>query len=415
MQDGANGTLATDDAMFVTFTGNTVNGRYDYNIGMYGVTGTTKTVSATLVDTPPAVVLSGMSGSVQGRQTITVTFNEDVTGFALSDLTLVNATVSDLVTVSASTYTFYLHPVAAGAVSASLGAGQVQDSVQLGNVASNTVAAIFIGAEQQIAQFMQNRANALLSNQPGLRHLLDGSGVPQANIEITRGNGDFDLATGANGPFWMSATGAWSDTNGTDSLYVLGTVGAHSRVSENLLIGGMVELDFARDTNGAAVTEGQGWLVGPYVVAKHANQPLYFEGRLLYGQTSNTISPFGTFEDSFTTERWLAAARVTGDIKRENLILSPFADLSYTSDTQAAFVDGFGNTLAEQSIELGQVKGGLDFRLALAPLTGETTLTGGVSGIWSFEEGTGAAALLTPAYAGGRARVDFGVERATAA
>ena len=35
--------------------------------------------------------------------------------------------------------------------------------------------------------------------------------------------------------------------------------------------------------------DGSGWMVGPYFVTRHDNRSLYFEGRLLYGQSDNDI------------------------------------------------------------------------------------------------------------------------------
>ena len=66
----------------------------------------------------------------------------------------------------------------------------------------------------------------------------------------------------------------------------------------------MVQFDHAKDDANKA--SGSGYMVGPYFVAQVPDQPLYFEGRLLYGQTDNKISPLGTFTDSFKTERMLA-------------------------------------------------------------------------------------------------------------
>ena len=73
---------------------------------------------------------------------------------------------------------------------------------------------------------------------------------------------------------------------------------------------------------------GRGWMVGPYFVAKTPEQPLYFEGRLLYGQTDNEISPLGTYTDSFETERWLAQLRATGEYKIRNTTLMPLLDVT---------------------------------------------------------------------------------------
>ena len=218
--------------------------------------------------------------------------------------------------------------------------------------------------------------------------------------------GNLSFSSGNDAPLWAQVNANWYTNSGTESSYVFGVMGGHTSLSENLLLGGMFQFDLQNEINGAATVSGEGWLVGPYFVAKLPDQPLYFEGSVLYGQTLNQISPFGTYTDTFTTERWLATLGVSGQFERDKLTLIPSLDASYTTDAQAAYVDGLGNPIAAQSISLAQITTGMDFEM---PIGEVTILNGGVSGIWSYSEGTGVAETVVPGFVGGRARVDLGV------
>jgi len=73
---------------------------------------------------------------------MTLTFSEAVTGFALSDLTLVNATAANLLG-SGTTYTFNVIPSAQGLVEITLPASSANDAAGNGNAVSNTISKIF--------------------------------------------------------------------------------------------------------------------------------------------------------------------------------------------------------------------------------------------------------------------------------
>lgn len=367
------------------------------------------TLSATADLTTPGVAITGLPASISGPTVFnaTITFDETVTEFVAADITISGGSVTAL-SGSGAVYTASVAATGGADLVMSIAANVAADGAGNGNTASATATATNVTATETgalIAQFMQGRANALLANQPDLAGFLRG-GAGHFNADVSRWNGLLSFDSGSDAPIWAQLNANWSTNLGAESTYVFGALGGHSTLSENLLLGGMVQVDVQNETNGAATISGSGWLVGPYFVAKLPGQPLYFEGSLLYGQTSNEISPLGTYTDSFSTERWLATLGVSGQIEKQNITLIPFLDAAYTSDRQAEYVDSVGNTIATQSITLAQVSAGLDFEL---PLGAMTTVNGGASGVWSYSEGTGAAATVIPGYEGGRARVDLGV------
>lgn len=282
-----------------------------------------------------------------------------------------------------------------------------------GTVFSQTVTPIAgpgAGTEDVASNFLQHRANNLASNQTSLLPFIRGGGVGAFNAAVTRGAGSFNFASSPTRPVWASLRGAWSEQGATDTSYVLGTVGTYTWVTDNVLFGGMLQYDHARDENGVAEVEGTGWLVGPYVAARHPTQPLYFEARLLYGHTDNKISPLGTYTDEFDGERWFGQARVTGESKRKQLTLFPYLDFSHVSEKQDAYVDGLSNPIASQSIRLSTLSLGMDFSHPLPAQTGALTLVGGISGVWSDTSGSGTAAGIVPGGDTTRGRVDLGLD-----
>jgi len=362
-------------------------------------------LTATADPTPPSVWITGLPASIAGPVTFdaTINFSEVVTGFVLGDIDISGGTVTGF---SGSGTTYIATVSASGLVdlTMSVRANVAQDAALNGNQASGVFTSenvVVEVARAAITRFMQTRANALLSNQPDLAGFLRG-GAGQFAAEVTREGGMVNFDSGYDAPLWARLNANWSTDLGAESQYIFGVVGGHSRLSENFLIGGMVQFDISSEVNGLATTKGSGWLIGPYFAAKLAAQPLYFEGSLLYGQTGNTISPLGTYTDAFSTERWLATLGVSGQIMRGNFTWIPFLDAKYTSDAQAAYLDGLGNQIAAQTIGLAQAAAGLDFKLALSAAT---TLNGGVSGIWSYSSGS----AITPGYEGGRARASLGM------
>jgi hypothetical protein len=102
------------------------------------------TVSRTFDNVRPGVTLATAAPEPTNVSPIpvTVTFTEAVTGFSLSDLTLLNATAANLVGTGTS-YTFDLVPAGQGAVSATVNVNAAQDAATNLSTASNTLSRTF--------------------------------------------------------------------------------------------------------------------------------------------------------------------------------------------------------------------------------------------------------------------------------
>lgn len=385
--------------------------RYRYTVGFEGVTNTQPVFRRALLDaTAPSVTLSSTTTTLAGTApfTVTATFDEDVTGFddLVNDITIANGTVTGITAVSATVYTLNITPTGVGDVSITVPAAAAQDLASNDNTASNTLVignTIVADTQKAIAGFMLGRANNLASNQPGLTRFLTGEGCGPFSASANENAGSVN-GCASSGNTWAEISSSWGGGNS----YTLGTVGAHGFVNPDFLVGGMLQFDNAKDDANNA--SGTGWMVGPYFAAKVPDQPLFFEGRLLYGQTDNKISPLGTFTDSFKTERMLAQLRATGEYKLENTTLMPLFDLTYTDDAQKTYTDSLGNTIPGQKVALTQVTAGMDFKTPLPSQSGALDLTGGLSGIYASTQ-NGAAAQQD--FEGGRGRVHLGLNYTT--
>ena len=264
-------------------------------------------------------------------------------------------------------------------------------------------------ASASVSRFLGSRARSLVQNQPDVVRFVDGRTAGNFNAQVTRGNGNLDFLTGANGPFWASLQGSWSDDTAGDQSYVLGSFGGHTHIGSNAIVGAMLQIDYAeRSETGIADTEGTGWLVGPYFAAQLGNHPLYLDGRLLYGTTDNAITPSGAAKDKFDGERWLATLGLEGKIQANNLAIFPGIDVSYVKDGQDAYVDSTSALIAAQNVEQTEVAFGLDFETPMSGTAGDMVLTWGASGIWSETNGSGPSAAIVQFDDGWRGRLDLG-------
>ncbi len=390
----------------------------DVTVTSTDVNGNTSGASLTVADTTdPDVVISSGADRVEHQASfdVTIGFSESVIGFVATDLVVTNASVTGL-TGSGASYTATIASAGTGDVSVSLPAGAAEDAAGNKTTASNTLVMVDSTVEETqktIARFMYGRANQLIANQPDLTGFLRGTVSGALDAHVTRGLGNFNLSSGTEHPVWFQLKGAWSKDGTTDSSAAFGSLGSHRKISDTLLVGAMLQFDHLSQDDGNLTAEGNGWLAGPYVVAKMADQPLFFEARLLYGQSSNTVSPFGTYRDDFDTTRLLAQMKVTGSYEQGRTLLSPYLNAAYAADKQEAYQDSLGNLVSMQKVELMQIAFGLDVAHPVPLKGGDLELRAGISGIWSNTGGTEVAASVLPGYAGWRSKVNLGLNYAS--
>jgi hypothetical protein len=374
-------------------------------------------VTTTYDASAPSVSVSTSATSVSGAETINVvvTFSEAVTGFDASDIAVTNGSVST-VSGSGAAYVAQIMATGSGNTAVSVPAAAAIDSAGNSSTASNTVTiqnATVEKTQKAIAQFVQSRATQLVSSQPNLSRFLSGGGGSGGfDMAVTQAGGNFHFVSSpdTNNGLWLRLNGTWTNENTSKTEYFFGALGRHITVSPNLLIGGMVEFDHVRQEDGVSTLDGQGWLAGLYMVTRVPNHPLFIDGRLLYGQTTNDVSPLGTYTDRFDTERWLAQVNVSGELEYGATTLIPSVQVSYTTDDQATYTDALGNLIPSQGVEIWQAAIGIDFSHQVALQNSDTSLelTGGIAAIGSSTRGTGNAASVATSYDGTRARLKMG-------
>ncbi|MCF8880041.1 Ig-like domain-containing protein [Hyphobacterium sp. SN044] len=136
--------------------------------------------SYTLDNTAPTVsISSSASAPVTGPFQITVSFNEDVTGFDLSDLTVGNGAASNFSATDARTYTATITPVVTGNVTVDVTTGAAQDTAGNGSGAATQFALAYNGLRTLSVDFSGLGGGRIVSNPAGL----DCSADCNASIE----------------------------------------------------------------------------------------------------------------------------------------------------------------------------------------------------------------------------------------
>ena len=258
-----------------------------------------------------------------------------------------------------------------------------------------------------IGRYLETRAMALLNTQPDLvRFLRQDEPVPGDSgtftFQATNNRVALDGEFFRNG-VWGQVTGSYTGSDSGDVRSVLGSFGFHRKYSERFLAGAMLQFDLADHdlARQAGMIDGTGWLVGPYFAARNGKRPLYFEGRLLYGQSDNDIrfidpgTGIGVRNGSFDTKRLLAQLRVQGEIalsdENGGPRLIPYADARWVEDRAATFTTvsatGLRNSVPGQKVSVGQLELGSNVEVPIAMSHGAMTFTGGLGLVYSNTEG----------------------------
>ncbi|WP_189371728.1 autotransporter outer membrane beta-barrel domain-containing protein [Tateyamaria omphalii] len=226
----------------------------------------------------------------------------------------------------------------------------------------------------QVLQFQQG--NLASMNPLGFNLLSIGSGsysISTSLNDIQRSAHMFRLAfdgedgntqrwTPSRWDVWFEASyNRYEASQGSDGHFGIAHLGSDYLVNENLLVGLMLSVDSLDDgDDGGATIEGDGWMFGPYITARIAPN-LIFDGRLAYGQSTNTISPFGTYADEFDTDRLLIDASLSGSYNWENWVVTPNLSLSYIEDRAESYTDSLNVVIPGQTVSLGQIRFGPTF------------------------------------------------------
>lgn len=256
------------------------------------------------------------------------------------------------------------------------------------------------GSEGETGQFAGFTAEGTLTNNKlafstSLRQMIIAK--EQKKSQLRKGLGDMmslgtqNLTQNIDPNGWdLWVKGTWAQTESDTASNDLGLLylGVDYRYSSSLLIGFLTQFDWTdeKDSVETFKVEGQGWMAGPYMVARlHEN--LLFDGRAAWGQSSNDVSPFDTYTDQFDTTRWLLRGQFTGDFKAANWHFAPHVGVIYFEESQDAYTDSLNVFIPGQTISLGRLTFGPKISTTIETTDG-TIISPHLSlkGIWDFDK-----------------------------
>ncbi len=259
-----------------------------------------------------------------------------------------------------------------------------------------------------VRNLQSTRMNQLIANQPDLVPLLDGDSGPQVSMAANDGTGDLGTRLAA-GPFWAELSASWADAGTASSRYVLGSVGAHTKLSDNAALGLMAEFDHISQNdpaNGSA--SGNGWLVGPYLVARMPGHELAFDARALWGRTDNDITPTGGPGTSVDGIRSLLMVRASTKFDMGAYAVRPRLALARAREGTGLFTDGLGATVPGITSTINQGAVGVALSRDITTSDGRLSLSTSLDGIW-----TNTTSGPDAAYEDGRGRLGLGLNYVT--
>lgn len=187
-----------------------------------------------------------------------------------------------------------------------------------------------------------------------------------------------------SGKFGYQRTGS-GETRST-SLAGLLRAGADYLVSSRLLIGVMAQVDRLeeRSTRQSFSVKGLGWMVGPYV-ERQLSEHIYFDAKLLGGNSSNEVAPYATYSDTFETTRLLASARLAGHWEVDGWSLSPSVEVVSYRDRQLAYTDSNGIEIGGQTVRVNRLNFGPEVSRQFTTRDGTSIRPRlAVRGLWSW-------------------------------
>ncbi|PTW62978.1 putative repeat protein (TIGR01451 family) [Breoghania corrubedonensis] len=215
---------------------------------------------------------------------------------------------------------------------------------------------------------------------------------------------------------WFRGSFTWfednSDGSDSDGVFAIFHAGADYLVSDRILVGALVQLDYMDQdfTTLNANANGVGWMAGPYATLRLTNN-LYFDTRAAWGTSFNQVSPFNTYTDDFSTTRWLVRAGLIGDWAFGAWNFRPSANVAYMQETQEAYTDSLSVEIPEQTVGVGQLDFGPEISYTYQTETGYLIAPSAkLTGIWNFKRDTyGVTTTTSSAGVEMRAKAELGL------
>ncbi|MEZ5924088.1 MAG: autotransporter domain-containing protein [Hyphomicrobiaceae bacterium] len=151
-------------------------------------------------------------------------------------------------------------------------------------------------------------------------------------------------------------------------------LGGDYLVTDAILVGALVQFDWAEERSritGSNVS-GTGWMAGPYASIR-LTPNVFLDGRIAWGQSDNTVDPFGGFyEDNFKTDRWLANINLKGNWVYNSIRITPGVSYTYFNENQKAYVDSNAVLIEGQTLTVNRLEFGPEFGYRFVNAEGDT-------------------------------------------
>ncbi|MGA7972355.1 MAG: autotransporter domain-containing protein [Pseudolabrys sp.] len=136
-------------------------------------------------------------------------------------------------------------------------------------------------------------------------------------------------------------------------------LGADRLLTPSVLLGALMQIDWANEASAAAGSSasGKGAMAGPYVSVRLAPD-LFLDARAAWGLSANNVDPLGSYTDNFSTDRWLAHAKLTGNWRWGGFRFTPSAALGFMQEHQRAYTNAVGAAIPDQTVSLGRLSFG---------------------------------------------------------
>ena len=204
------------------------------------------------------------------------------------------------------------------------------------------------------------RAEARASDKashPQLGSALGYASVPKMPVKTPRLAPDpgFDVWAEAHYMSFRSRLGSVDNDGHFGILYV----GVDRLVTPSILLDALVQFDWMDETSATAGSSvnGHGAMAGPYVSVQ-LSPNMFFDARAAWGLSANDVDPFGLYTDNFSTSRWLAHAKLTGNWHWQDFRLTPSVAIDYIQERQRDYTDSLGVAIPGQTVSLGRVSFG---------------------------------------------------------
>jgi len=136
-------------------------------------------------------------------------------------------------------------------------------------------------------------------------------------------------------------------------------IGADYLVTADVLVGALVQFDWMKENSNtlSSTVDGRGTMGGPYFSLRLAPD-IFFDSRFAWGISANNVNPFGYYTDAFATDRWLAHAKLTGNLRWDDFRITPSVAIDYAQERQHEYTDTLSVLIPGQTVALGRLSFG---------------------------------------------------------